>query len=125
MPVYQFVCSDCHKLFEKTFSFQEYGAAVVGCPFCNSNRVRRSIKNIRVNLPDQVSNAIPDDPAAFSAYENDPQAMGRMMRKMSEQSGEEFEPEFHEVVDRLEKGQSFEQIEKELPDIDFPADTPD
>ncbi len=44
---------------------------------------------------------------------------------MSEQSGEEFEPEFHEVVDRLEKGQSFEQIEKELPDIDLPADTPD
>jgi hypothetical protein len=41
-----------------------------------------------------------------------------MMRKMGTEMGEEMPPEFGEVVDRLEKGQSPEDIEKELPDLD-------
>jgi hypothetical protein len=57
------------------------------------------------------------DPSALAGLENDPQAMGRMMRKMGNEMGEEIPPEFNEVVDRLEKGQSPEDIEKELPDL--------
>jgi len=57
------------------------------------------------------------DPSALAGLENDPQAMGRMMRKMGNEMGEEMPPEFGEVVDRLEKGQSPEDIEKELPDL--------
>jgi len=36
---------------------------------------------------------------------------------MSSDMGEELPPEFDEVMDRLEKGQSPEEIEKELPDM--------
>jgi hypothetical protein len=43
--------------------------------------------------------------------------MGRFMRKMGNELGEEMPPEFDEVVDRLEKGQSPDEIEKELPDL--------
>jgi hypothetical protein len=57
------------------------------------------------------------DPSALAGLENDPKAMGRMMRKMGSELGEEMPPEFGEVVDRLEKGQSPEDIEKELPDL--------
>lgn len=57
------------------------------------------------------------DPSALAGLENDPQAMGRMMRKMGNEMGEEVPPEFNEVVDRLEKGQRPEEIEKELPDL--------
>ena len=57
------------------------------------------------------------DPSALAGLENDPQAMGRMMRKMGKEMGEEVPPEFGEVVNRLEKGQSPEEIEKELPDL--------
>jgi len=46
-----------------------------------------------------------------------PRRCGRMMRKMGKEMGEEMPPEFGEVVDRLEKGQSPEDIEKELPDL--------
>ena len=31
--------------------------------------------------------------------------------------GEDLPPEFNEVVDRLEKGQSPEEIEKSIPDL--------
>jgi hypothetical protein len=40
-----------------------------------------------------------------------------MMRDMSREVGEEMPPEFDEVVNRLEKGQSPDDIERELPDL--------
>jgi hypothetical protein len=57
------------------------------------------------------------DPSALAELENDPQSMGRMMRKMGKEMGEDIPPEFNEVVDRLEKGQRPEDIEKDMPDL--------
>jgi len=58
-----------------------------------------------------------DDFSGFEGLENDPQAMGRMMRKMGKEMGEELPPEFDEVVDRLESGQSPEDIESSMPEL--------
>ena len=58
-----------------------------------------------------------DDFPGFEGLEDDPKAMGRMMRKMGKEVGEELPPEFNEVVDRLEKGQSPEEIESAIPDL--------
>lgn len=58
-----------------------------------------------------------DDFSGFEGLEEDPQAMGRMMRKMGTEIGEDLPPEFDEVVDRLEKGQRPEDIEKAIPDL--------
>jgi hypothetical protein len=49
--------------------------------------------------------------------ENDPKSMARWMRKMSAETGEEMPPEFDEVIDRLESGQSPEEIEDSMPDL--------
>jgi len=49
--------------------------------------------------------------------ENDPQSLGRWMRKMSAETGEDLGPEFDEVVGRLESGESPEEIEKTMPDL--------
>ena len=58
-----------------------------------------------------------NDFSGFEGLEDDPRAMGRMMRKMGREMGEEMPPEFDEVVDRLESGQSPEEVEKALPDL--------
>ena len=58
-----------------------------------------------------------DDFSGFEGLEDDPKAMGRMMRKMGKEMGEELPVEFDEVVDRLESGQSPEEIEKAVPDL--------
>ena len=58
-----------------------------------------------------------NDFSGFEGLENDPQAMGRMMRKMGKEMGEELPPEFDEVVDRLESGQSPEDIESSIPEL--------
>jgi hypothetical protein len=47
--------------------------------------------------------------------------MGRLIRKMSSEMGEDLGEEFEELVDRLEKGQSPEDIEAAMPDL---ADDP-
>ena len=57
------------------------------------------------------------DPSALAGLEDDPQELGRMMRKMGKELGEEMPPEFDEVVDRLERGQSPDEIESALPDL--------
>jgi len=58
------------------------------------------------------------DPAKLEGIENDPQALGRMIRSMNQETGDDLGPEFDEVVDRLESGQSADEIERELPDLD-------
>ncbi len=39
------------------------------------------------------------------------------MRKMGNELGEDDNPEFKEVVSRLEKGQSPEEIERDIPSL--------
>jgi len=49
--------------------------------------------------------------------ENDPRSLGRWMRKMSAETGEDLGPEFDEVVGRLEAGESPEKIEESMPEL--------
>jgi putative FmdB family regulatory protein len=121
MPIYDYTCLDCHMRFDVFMTFSEYGTHPVTCPHCQSQHVRRGIPHVRVaksedSRLDSLSSDL-SDPSALAGLENDPRAMGRMMRKMGSEMGEEIPPEFNEVVDRLEKGQSPEEIEKDLPDL--------
>ena len=58
-----------------------------------------------------------DDFSGMEGLEDDPKAMARMMRKMGNEMGEDLPSEFNEVVDRLEAGQSPEEIESVIPDL--------
>lgn len=121
MPLYDYICLNCQKRFDVFMTYAEYGTRQVVCTTCGSKNVRRRIPRVRVAKSDEsrMDSLASDfsDPSALAGLENDPQAMGRMMRKMGKELGEEVPPEFGEVVDRLEKGQSPEEIERELPDL--------
>ncbi len=121
MPTYDYICLDCHKRFEIYLSYSEYGARPVACSHCLSDHVRRRVPRVRVAKSEEsrMDDLAGDfsDPSALAGLEDDPQAMGRMMRKMGKELGEEMPPEFDEVINRLEKGQSPEEIEKEIPDL--------
>ncbi len=58
-----------------------------------------------------------DDLSGLEGLEDDPKTLGRMMRKMGNEMGEDLPPEFDDVVDRLEAGQSPEEIESAMPDL--------
>jgi hypothetical protein len=80
--------------------------------------MKRLISRIAVaKSEDARMDALGDDSMLSGLDEEDPKSLGRFMRKMSREMGEDLGEEFDEVVDRLEKGQSPEDIEKAIPDL--------
>jgi putative FmdB family regulatory protein len=118
MPVYDYRCLECGNKFAQKISYEKYGNIQVTCPQCASTGVTRRIGRVRIGHSEEERLSNIADPAQMDALEDDPVALGGMLRKMKDQMGEEIAPEFDDVVDRLEKGQTPEQIERELPDLD-------
>jgi putative FmdB family regulatory protein len=116
MPMYDFVCLNCKRPFEVFLSFSEYGQKPVQCAHCGSGQVRRKLSKVRIARSEESRMDGMLDDSSLSGLEDDPQAMGRMLKKMSREMGEDLPPEFDEVTDRLESGQSPEEIESALPD---------
>ena len=123
MPTYEYRCLNCKRRFGLFLSYSDYGQKAVVCPHCHSENVQRRIGRIRVARTEDSHLDDFADPSNLEGLENDPQAMGRMMRKMGHEMGEDLGPEFDEVVDRLEAGQSPEDIEKAIPDLEGGADS--
>jgi len=119
LPIYEYRCQDCKRrvsIFWRTFSDAESGAPV--CPRCGGTDLTRLVSRVRV-LRSEESRL--DDTSDFGDLpdfdESDPKSMGRWMRKMSAETGEDLGPEFDEVVGRLESGESPEDIERSMPDL--------
>ena len=118
MPTYDFICNACEKRFEIILTFSEYGKKAVHCAHCESTNVRRRMTKVRIARSDESRlESAANDFSGLEGLEDDPKALGRMMRKMGGEMGEDLPPEFNDVVDRLEAGQSPEEIESALPDL--------
>lgn len=122
MPNYLYICQDCGKRFAKFLTYAEYGQVEVKCAHCQSANVRRRIGRVRFARSEDSRLDSLDDMGDLAGLEDDPKTMAKMFRQMSGELGEDMGPEFNEVVDRLERGQSPEEIEKELPDLGMPGD---
>lgn len=117
MPMYPYRCRNCRRRFQIRMSYEEYGERAVACPHCGSERTERRIGRVRFARSEESRLDAMADPANLAGLEDDPKALGRMMREMSSEMGEDLGPEFEEVVDRLEAGQSPEEIEESVPDL--------
>jgi putative FmdB family regulatory protein len=117
MPNYEYRCLNCRRRFDVFMTYAEYGSKTVNCPHCGSDHITRKIGKIRIARSDESRMENLADPSALANLDDDPVALGRMMRQMKSEVGEEMAPEFDEVVDRLEAGQSPDDIEKDLPDL--------
>jgi putative FmdB family regulatory protein len=115
MPTYDYTCLDCRKRFDVFMSYKEYGTRPVFCSHCGSGNVRRKVNRVRVL---KGSGTLEDfsNPAALEGLEDDPRAMARMFRKMGSELGEEMPPQFNEIVDRLDAGQSPDEISRSIED---------
>jgi putative FmdB family regulatory protein len=117
MPTYAYRCLNCKRNFQVFLSYSEYDRTEVHCSHCGSEDVQRKIGRVRMTRSEESRLESLADPANLAGMEDDPRSLGRMMRQMSAEMGEELGPEFDEVVDRLESGQSPEEIEESLPDL--------
>ena len=118
MPVYDFRCEECKHRFEVFIPYAEYDHHQTVCPNCGSRNILRVIRKVRVSRGDEGRLASLADESNLDAIDSDPRALGRMMREMKNEVGADDLPaEFDEVVHRLEKGQSPEEIERDMPDL--------
>ena len=117
MPIYEYRCVNCKRRFEKSIAYQDYGVIQVVCPGCSSTNVTRLISRVRVTRNSRQHLAELANPENLDKLEDDPQTLGRMMKEMKSEVGEEMGGEFDEVVDRLERGQSPDEIDQAFPDL--------
>jgi putative FmdB family regulatory protein len=118
MPTYDFICNSCNQRFDVFQTFSEYGKKPVHCTHCNSADVRRRMTRVRIAKSETSRmESMTEGVDNLEALEKDPRALAQMMRKMGSEMGEDLPPEFDDVVDRLEAGQSPEEIESALPDL--------
>ena len=118
MPTYDFVCNKCQQRFDVFLTYSEYGTKPIACAHCGSENVRRRLTRVRIAKSEETRlDSLEGDFGNMEGLEENPQALGRMMRKMGKEMGEDLPPEFDDVVDRLESGQSPEEIESALPDL--------
>ncbi len=125
MPIYEYRCADCKRkvsIFWRTLSAVNESEA--RCTFCGSARLSRLVSKVRLIRGGSASDDAPsgdaddmDLPGLEGLDENDPRSLGRFLRKMAAETGEDMGPEFDEVVGRLEKGEDPEKIEESMGDL--------
>ena len=118
MPIYEYHCPDCKRRVSVVLSYNEYGKVQPACPVCGGKNLRRLISRTRFSRSEESRLESLSDPSAWGDIdEQDPRSMAKMMRRMSSELGEEMGPDFQETVDRLEAGESPDEIEKSMPGL--------
>ena len=132
MPVYEFYCADCHTIFN-FLSRRVNTEKQPDCPRCGRPELERQVSRFAVskNRPesDEPVPGMPDldeeklERAMMSLAgemegvdENDPRAMARFMRKLSDATGMNMGP-MEEAIRRLEAGADPERLEEEMGDL--------
>jgi putative FmdB family regulatory protein len=136
MPIYEYLCPSCNRIY----SFLAQGFDIdrqPTCPRCGATDLEKQISRFSfVRGGERPASAAPDaapaggpdatdDPRVEREMmrlmgemehmdEDDPRQLGRLMRRMSEITGEPLDEEMEEAVRRLEAGEDPERIEEEL-----------
>jgi putative FmdB family regulatory protein len=126
MPIYEYRCADCKR--RVSIFFRSFAAATTDtptCPHCGGSHLTRLVSRVATIKSEEARLEALADPANFGDVdENDPKSVARFMRKMSSQlGGEDLGPEFNEMVERLEAGESPEEIEKSMPGLGGTGET--
>ena len=116
MPVYEYRCNSCRRkvaILSRTFS----GSADAVCTHCGSQDLTRLFSTFsRLRTDKDVYGDILDDSQLVNRMmANDPSALVEWSRRM-EGSEVEKNSEYSEAMQRLERGESFEQIAAEAQD---------
>lgn len=116
MPLYEYRCNACRRRVTLLRSFSD--TSTPRCPRCDSEDLSRLISRVAVLRSEESRLENLADPSSLAGLdENDPRSIARWMRKMSDEMGEDMGPEFDEMVDRLEAGESPEDVERSMGEL--------
>jgi len=123
MPIYEYRCGSCGRRVAIWWrSLAQVERSHPKCSRCGSESLKRLVSRAaHLRSEDSRLDSLADS-GMDGLDENDPKSLGRMMRKLSAETGEDMGEEFDEMVGRLEAGESPEDIEKSMPDFSPGAD---
>lgn len=116
MPVYEYECLDCNRVFSRFF-WRIADAEGTKCR-CGSTNLEQLVSRVSMHKSEESRLESLSDPSKWGDVdENDPKSMARMMKKLGSEMGEDLGPEFNEMVARLEAGEDPESIERSMGDV--------
>jgi hypothetical protein len=143
MPIYEFHSPDTNKIYSFFARSLSYADKVPRCPDNPDARMERMVSKFaftgrakeKPDVPaggddldprmERVMAEMERDMAGMDEENPDPRALGRMMRKMTEATGQKMPAEMEQMIRRLEAGEDPEKLEEEFGDafenMDFPG----
>ena len=112
MPIYEYRCQDCHQK-SSVFVRSVISSPSPTCGRCGSFNLVRLMSTFSVATGGGRSEDSGEEglPAGMDDVdEKDPRSLGRWMRRMKDEVGEEGGPEFDEMVSKLEAGDVPEEL---------------
>lgn len=108
VPIYEYRCTACQKKSSRIWMRIPAAAEerALACPVCGAAPLTRLMS--RFSSPkseERRLESLADDSSLAGLDENDPRGMARLMRRMTEQTGESLEGEDAEMLDRMEAGE--------------------
>ena len=142
MPIYEFLCQDCNRVFN---FFARASAAAdrrPSCPKCGRRRMKKlfsrfaAVSRTPARSASRGGEAAGDDAGEFSPAEearmekammslagdmdkideNDPRQLASVMRRLAQATGEAVDPETDEMIGRLEAGEDPDKVEEKMAD---------
>jgi putative FmdB family regulatory protein len=112
MPVYEFRCNACGapvSVFVRSMNSPVNGK----CERCGSTDLRRLLSRFAVIKSSGGDFDGLDDSMLDGLDESDPRAMAGWARKMQREMGEDMGPEWDDMVDRMERGDSLDDLDSD------------
>jgi len=141
MPIYEFFSPDTNTVYSFFARSLSQGKAIPRCPDKPGAKMERMISRFAVTgRASEKKNEAPDssDPrmervmaemeremSSMDESNPDPRALGRMMRKMTEATGQQMPKDMEQMIRRLESGEDPEKLEEEFGDAFENMDLPE
>jgi putative FmdB family regulatory protein len=131
MPIYEFYCSDCHRIFN-FFSSRVNTEKQPDCPKCGRGGLERQVSMFAISKGRKEADADPmpdlDDAkmeAAMEALageaegidEENPRQVANLMRKLYAATGMKLGAGMEEAIRRMEAGEDPDAIEEQMGDL--------
>ena len=137
MPIYEFYCPDCHRVFS-FLSRRVETQKRPGCPRCARAGLERRVSAFAISKgrtePASAPDPMPDLPPGMDEErmarameslageaegmdESDPRQAAQLMRKMFSATGLPMGGEVEEAIRRMESGEDPEKVEAEMGDV--------
>lgn len=141
MPIYEFYSPDTNRIYSFFARSLSFADKIPRCPDKPGARMERMVsrfaftgraKEPGAEGPDESDPAMERmmaemerEMSGLDENNPDPRALGRMMRKMAEATGQSMPSEMEHMIKRLEAGEDPEKLEEEFGDVfdtmDFPG----